>query len=204
MKEKIFDALKAKYANLGFGSKALDGVAEYLVKTVEKEDDIENAISGVEPLLKSFQSDIDRVRTEKSALQSQLDEMKKAIPPAKEKEDKSDEHFDAEAFKADLLKTIREEQAEVLKQSEQAAQRAATIVAKAKEFGIPEKFVEKLNISQEADLDEYFKGVKQDLIDAGFEFSEPPAQGGGVSSDGNDIAKLIDNGTAQIVKSQNK
>ncbi len=42
------------------------------------------------------------------------------------------------------------------------------------------------------------------MIDAGFEFSEPPTQGGGISDNGSDIAKLINTGTEQIVKSQTK
>ena len=80
MKEKILENLKNKYSNLGFGQKAFDGVALYLEKTITDEAQIETAISGVEPLLKAFQSDIDKVRTEKSALQLQLEELKKAAP----------------------------------------------------------------------------------------------------------------------------
>lgn len=207
MKEKIENALKTKYANLGFGHKAFDGVADYLVKTVEKEEDIETAVAGVEPLLKSFQSDIDRVRTEKSTLQSQLDELRKqqsANGGGQNENHEPDKSFDAEALKADLLKAIREEQAAIAQQNQKAMQRATDVAAKAKEFGIPEKFATKLNIAPDADLDEYFKGVKQDMVDAGFEFSEPPTQGGGMTDNGNDIAKLIDKGTEQIVKSQNK
>lgn len=112
--------------------------------------------------------------------------------------------FDVEAFKTELLNTIREERAEEMQQSQQIAQRSAAIAAKAKEYGIPEKFATKFNITQNVDLDEYFKGVKQEMADAGFEFSEPPAQGGGMPDNGNDIAKLINTGTEQIVKSQNK
>lgn len=208
MKEKIIDALKNKYSNLGFGQKAFDGVASYLEKTVTDDSQLETVISGVEPLLKAFQSDIDRMRTEKSALQTQLEELQKAKPVDGGGQGKKNEPdktvFDAEAVKADLLKTIREELAVQARQNQIIAQRTADIASKAKEYGIPEKFVSKLNISQDANLDEYFKGVKQDMMDAGFEFSEVPAQGGGMADNGNDIAKLIDKGTEQIVKSQNK
>ena len=47
MKEKILAALKTKYSNLGFGAKALDGVAAILEKSVTDESQIETAISGV-------------------------------------------------------------------------------------------------------------------------------------------------------------
>ena len=59
MKEKILQALKTKYKSLGFGDKAFDGVATFLAITVTEETAIETAIAGVEPLLKSFQSDAD-------------------------------------------------------------------------------------------------------------------------------------------------
>lgn len=105
-------------------------------------------------------------------------------------------------MKAELLKTLREEQAAAMLQTQQAAQRAATIASKAKEYGIPEKFATKLNIAQDADLDEYFKSARQELADAGFELSEAPAQGGGIPNSGDDIAKLINKGTEDIVKHQ--
>lgn len=211
MKEKILSVLKTKYSNLGFSQKAFDGVASYLEKTVSDESQIETAASGVEPLLKVFQAESDRARTEYNALKGELETLKgKATSSSANggEQDKKIEPekptFDPEAFKADLLKTFREEQTLAIQQAQQIAQRNAVIVSKAKEFGIPEKFVTKLSIAQDANLDEYFKSVKQDLIDAGFEFAEPPTQGSGISDNGNDIAKLINTGTEQFVKSQTK
>lgn len=60
MKEKILQALKTKFKNLGFGDKAFEGVADYLATTITDEANIETAIGGVEGLLKSFQGDIDK------------------------------------------------------------------------------------------------------------------------------------------------
>lgn len=76
MKEKILVALKTKYSNLGFGAKALDGVASILEKSVTDESQIETAVSGVEPFLKVFRSDADRARTEYNALKGLYDELK--------------------------------------------------------------------------------------------------------------------------------
>lgn len=211
MKEKILSVLKTKYSNLGFSQKAFDGVASYLEKTVSDESQIETAASGVEPLLKVFQAESDRARTEYNALKGELETLKgkaTSSPANGGGQDKKIEPekptFDPEAFKDDLLKTFREEQTLAIQQAQKIAQRNAVIVSKAKEFGIPEKFVTKLSIAQDANLDEYFKSVKQDLIDAGFEFAEPPTQGSGISDNGNDIAKLINTGTEQFVKSQTK
>lgn len=210
LKAKIVAALKTKYSDLGFKPKVLEGLAASLEKSVTDESQIEAAVNGLEETLRVFQADYDRNRAEYNALKSQYEELKAKSEASSAKggeqgnKSEPEKTFDAEAFKAELLKEIREEQAAATKQSQQAAQRNAEIASKAKEFGIPEKFVSKLSIAQDADLDDYFKGVKQDLIDAGFEFSEPPTQGGGVTENGNDIAKLIDAGTEQIVKSKNK
>ena len=95
MKTKILSKLKTKYSNLGFGEKAFDGVADYLSKTVTEESQIEAAIAGVEPLLKAFQGDVDKIRTEKSELQKQYDELKakqdKGGDPEKKEEPKPDD-----------------------------------------------------------------------------------------------------------------
>lgn len=205
MKEKIFSALKTKFSNLGFSAKAIEGVAESLDATgLITDENLDAIVEGQKSALSAMQAEIDSRVT--SAVEKAKAETKSATPGNGGNQSKYEPEraFDAEAFKAELLETIRKEQVAAAQQSQQVAQRSAAITAKAKEFGIPEKFVSKLSIGQDADLDEYFKGVKQDMIDAGFEFSEPPAQGGGISDNGNDIAKLIHSGTEQIVKSQTK
>src|SRR5574344_45185 len=67
MKKKILEALKNKYKNLGFSEKAFDGVAAYIEPSVKEDTDIETAIAGVEVLLKAFQGEVDKLRTEKTA-----------------------------------------------------------------------------------------------------------------------------------------
>lgn len=84
MKEKIINALKTKYANLGLGTKAFDGVAEWLVasKTIENEDGISTTIEGemVKNLLKAFQSESDSLRTARQKAEKDLEDYKKAHP----------------------------------------------------------------------------------------------------------------------------
>lgn len=208
MKQKILAALKNKYANLGFGQKALDGVADYLEKTVTEESQIETAISGVEPLLKVFQAEADRSRTELNALKVENEELKKKATQTDPKDDPKDDPkppFDAEAFKAEILKSLRDEQDAYTKLLQKVEQRKAEITAKAKEFGIPERIAARMTIDENADLEEYFKGVKQEFSDAGFEFSElPDVGGGGVKTDGESIANLINQGTKEIVEQSKK
>lgn len=206
MKQKILSELKNKYAHLGLSKEALDGVASVLEKTIKSEDEIETAVNGVEGMLKVFQSEADRERTNYNALKAAKEEiekkLKEATPLTPPKEDSKP--FDAEAFKAEILDTLRKERESAAQDAEKAAQRKADIAAKAKEYGIPEKLIGNLAIADDANVDDYFKGVKQTLADAGFEFSEPPIPGGGVRTDAEGIANLINKETENIVKSQNK
>lgn len=91
MKAKILASLKNKYAHLGFGERAFDGVADYLSKTVEKEEDIETAILGVESLLKAFQADADKVRTEKASAEKRLSELQDQVKTLGGAPDRKDE-----------------------------------------------------------------------------------------------------------------
>lgn len=205
MKQKILTGLKNKYAHLGLSKEALDGVASVLEKTVKSEDEIETAVSGVEGLLKVFQSESDRERTNYNALKAIKEELEKKLKEATPIPPKEGpKPFDAEAFKSEILDTMRKERESAAQDAEKAARRKAEITAKAKEYGIPEKLIDSLAIADDANVDDYFKGVKQTLADAGFEHSEPPTPGGGFRTDAEGIANLINKETENIVKSQSK
>lgn len=77
MKQKILDALKTRYSNLGLGDKALDGVASFLEKTVTDEASIDTVVAGdnVSAMLKAMQSSFDSLRGRNTELQRQLDEL---------------------------------------------------------------------------------------------------------------------------------
>lgn len=205
MKQKILSELKNKYAHLGLSREALDGVASVLEKTIKSEDEIETAISGVEGLLKVFQSEADRERANYNTLKAEKEEIEKKLKGATPTPPQEDpKPFDAEAFKAEILETMRKERESAAQDAEKAAQRKAEITAKAKEYGIPEKLIGSLTIADDANVDDYFKSVKQTLADAGFEHSEPPTPSGGFRTDAEGIANLIKQETENIINSQNK
>lgn len=102
MVAKIKDALKNKYKDLGFTEKTFEGVATYLATTVTKDEDIETAIAGVEALLKSFQSDFDKLRTENAALKKP----KPAADPKKEDAEPKTEPAAGENAELSELKTL--------------------------------------------------------------------------------------------------
>lgn len=206
MKEKILEALKTKYKTFGFGDKAFDGVADYLSKTVTEESQIETAISGVEGLLKSFQGDIDTVRNAKSGLQKELDELKKKIENADKDKDK-DKDKDVPAWAQALIdsnKTLSEKLTAYEAEKAQA-QRNSQISAVAKKYGIPEFMLKDRNIPENTDLDTYFKDMKQDMSNNGFQFSKAPETAEQKQEkEAIEFAKMIEADTKQIVEQQNK
>lgn len=206
MKGKILVALKTKYKTFGFGDKAFDGVADYLSKTVTEESQIETAISGVEGLLKAFQGDIDTVRNEKSDLQKQLDELKTKIenpnPNPKPEEKKDDVPAWAQAL-IDSNKSLLTE-VSTLKQEKLQATRQEQIMAKAKEYGIPKNYAKRCAIKDDEDLDVYFKDLKQELANDGFEGVTPPESAETkIEKENESIASMINEGTKTIVESKN-
>jgi hypothetical protein len=54
MREQIRLALINKYKSLGYSQKAINAVLDYLEKSVKEETEIEEAVSGVGPILKSL------------------------------------------------------------------------------------------------------------------------------------------------------
>lgn len=206
MKEKILVALKTKYKTFGFGDKAFDGVADYLSKTVTEESQIETAISGVEGLLKSFQGDIDTVRNAKSGLQKELDELKKKIENADKDKDK-DKDKEVPAWAQALIdsnKTLSEKLTAYEAEKAQA-QRNSQISAVAKKYGIPEFMLKDRTIPENTDLDTYFKDMKQDMSNSGFQFSKAPETAEQKQEkEAIEFAKMIEADTKQIVEQQNK
>ena len=210
MKEKILVALKTKYKIFGFGDKAFDGVADYLSKTVAEESQIETAISGGEGLLKAFQEDIDTVRNEKSGLQKQLDELKTKIEnpnsnpgPNPKPEDKADmATIIANAVSA-AVKPLSDELAQFKAEKLQAT-RQEQILAKAKEYGIPENYAKGCAIKDDEDLDVYFKDLIQEFANDGFKGVTPPESAETkIEKESESIANMIDEGPKTIVE-QNK
>lgn len=74
MKEKILEALKTKYSNLGLSKETLDGYADYLALSVTEEEGIADAVAKIEGLLKIQQSENDKIRT---ATRRKAEEVKK-------------------------------------------------------------------------------------------------------------------------------
>ena len=84
------------------------------------------------------------------------------------------------------------------------ATRQEQIMAKAKEYGIPENYAKRCAIKDDEDLDTYFKDLKQEFANDGFKGVTPPESAEEkIEKESESIAKMIDEGTKTIVE-QNK
>ena len=177
MKQKLISALKTKYANRGFGDKAYDGVAEFLSKTVTEEAQIEDAVTGVDGLLKAFQGEADKVRGEKAALQKELEELKAkgtGDDPKSQPKDGDDLDKKLDEKLATLLEAkVAPLQAKLdsYEAKEAASVRSNLITSKAKELGIPEwRINEGFVIPADADeaiIESTLTSIKANMTTAG-------------------------------------
>ena len=116
MKAKILNALKTKYANLGLGDKAFDGVASFLEKTITKEEEIEGVIASEDTatLLKSIQGETDSLRTKHAQAVKDFEDYKKLHPDTKPDPNKDkDKDKDADS-EPEWAKKLREQNEAIL------------------------------------------------------------------------------------------
>lgn len=90
-----------------------------------------------------------------------------------------------------------------LKQEKAQATRQEQILAKAKEYGIPENYAKRCAIKDDEDLDAYFKDLKQDFANDGFKGVTPPESAEQkIKKENESIAGMISEGTKTIVESK--
>lgn len=208
MKVKLLAALKTKFNNLGFGDKAFDGVADYLSKTVTEDAQIETAIGGVEPLLKSFQGDIDKVRNEKTELQKKYDELNKNNPTPPKPADPAPEvpewakvlQAKVEAYeKKEAQTTLSKRVMEKLYEGKDDRQKfildmmvdsnSIAIESEDQIETVVSSYSEKFNVK-------YQQAVEKNVV------IDKPGSGSGPVSDAKSLAGQIDAGTKQIIESK--
>ena len=103
----------------------------------------------------------------------------------------------------DSNKTLSEKLA-AMDAKTKADERNQQIAAVAKSFGIPEFAYKGKQIADDADLNQYFTDLKQEMQNSGFQFAKSPEEGNHEhKSEVNSIAEQINKGTQEIVE-QNK
>lgn len=122
-------------------------------------------------------------------------------PPAGDDKDKDMAKWIAEAV-ASAMKPFSD-RLDKFETDRSRETRSAEILAKAKEYGVPESMARRYAIADDADLDAYFKEVKQEMVNAGFSGVTPPDGGAGAKTDEEIVTGMIEEGTKELIK-QNK
>lgn len=215
--EEIIQALKQAYGSkYGVADDFYRGLAEALAATglVTKEN-LATVVQGQEKVLRAAQSSNDRVATEIANLKKEKTELEaklkqnppKADPPKPDTPPadppKGLTLDDVTAAIAKALEPVTT-QIKDITTAAAAKTRSEQVAAKAKEYGIPESFVKRFQIADDANLDDFFKEVKQDFVNIGFEGNKAPEVGGGTPADNDakQVAELINAGTKQITESK--
>lgn len=179
MKEKIYNQLKQDYAKLGLSDELLQSVAASLEATgLVTDENLATIVKGQENMLKSYQSNFDKLRTEGAGYKKELEELKAkggqgGAPQPKPQPNEIPEWFTK--YKAEQDKKMGELIAENEKfKSEKArGERNAMILAKAKELKISKSRIEE-GFAISDDMDEagiatYLSKVKKNEVAKGLE-----------------------------------
>lgn len=199
MKEKILEALKNKYSNLGLSKDVLDGFAEFLSLSITEESGIEEGVAKIEGILKTQQKEYDKIRA--AAAKKKDEEVKKEEKKTDEPTPKQDEKKDPAPKKdAEMPEWAKTLMGEVtgLKQKISERDKAAIIETRRKQVTaivskLPQsvqKAYERMNLDLS---DEDFEALKTSIteevgtmekdIAAKSSLSKPPFVGG------NDVPK---------------
>lgn len=216
MRDKIVQALKQKYSNLGVSDKAFDGVADFIAKTITEEGKIEDAVGGAEAFLKAYQSDVDKERGTSAKLRKELEEYKKPAPKDERKKDEPKEDNVTPEYKAltEQLASVQQTLAKLTgeKTHETKLQQLNSILSEKK---IPSTFATAVlngrSFNEETNVDElattiedsYTAFLKENANDR-FKDTLPPEQSeGGKDDPMASIVAEIEKGTKEIIQKQN-
>ena len=196
MKEKIYNQLKQEFSKLGLSDELLQSVASSLEATgLVNDDNLATVVKGQENMLKSYQSNLDKLRTEGAGFKKELEELRarggKGGGQQQQPENEVPEWFkkEWEKFKENEKKIdaiIAEN--EKFKAEKARGERNAMILAKAKELKISKSRIEEgfaiPDDMDEAGITSYLSKVKKNEVAKGledrssaFSLSTPEAQG---------------------------
>ena len=210
MKEKILAALKTKFS--GVDEAILSRIADKKATGVTDENQVNSIVEGIsfQDVLQNY-GDFRAGQAQTTSIANY--EKKHGLKDGKPIENPKPEPNPDE--KPDIAKLIADGIAAGIKPfsdklaafeaKEAQAQRMAQISDVAKKYGIPDFMLKDRSIPEETDLDTYFKDVKQEMTNAGFQFNKTPETAEQrLEKETSEFAKMIENDTKQIVEQQNK
>ncbi len=169
MKQKLFEALKTKF--VGVDAQILDRIATKKAEGQTDENQIPTIIEGIsfQDVLTSYgdfrAGDASKTAVTNYEKKHNLKEGKIIETPEPTPQPEPPKPDDAPAWAKALIDQNKKlsDRLDKFDQKNTLEQRTAVIGTKAKEYGIPESLVKRMNVPEDADLDEYFKDAKQDL-----------------------------------------
>ena len=180
MKEKIYNQLKQEYARLGLSDELLQSVAASLEATgLVTDENLATVVKGQENMLKSYQSNFDKLRTEGAGYKKELEELKArggqggAPQPKPQPKDELLELFNKYKEENDKKLNALIEENTKFKAEKAKGERNAMILAKAKELKISKSRIEE-GFAIPDDMDEagiatYLSKVKKNEVAKGLE-----------------------------------
>lgn len=178
MKEKIYNQLKQEYARLGLSDELLQSVAASLEATgLVTDENLATVVKGQENMLKSYQSNFDKLRTEGAGYKRELEELKarggQGGGQQKQPKDELLELFNKYKEENDKKLNALIEENTKFKAEKAKGERNAMILAKAKELKISKSRIEE-GFAIPDDMDEagiatYLSKVKKNEVAKGLE-----------------------------------
>lgn len=213
MKEKILAALRTKFS--GIDDAILTRIAEKRAEGVTDESQIPAIVEGVsfQDVVTSY-GDFRAGDASNSAVRNY--EKKHNLKEGKPVGNPDPKPEPIQAPKTDDMATMianavsaavkpLSDKLTGFEQKESQVTRQTQVLAKAKEYGIPESFAKKVSIADNADLDTYFKELKQDFANVGFEgVKSPESSEQKFEKESTEIANMINKGTEEIVEQTKK
>ena len=206
--ELILAGLQQKFA--GVDTATLTRIATKKAEGVTDETKVNSIVEGIsfQDVMQNY-GDFRAGQAQTSAVSNyekkhNLKDGKPIENPEEKKDEKKDEVpawaqalIDSNKSLSEKLSTYEAEKAQ--------AQRNSQISAVAKKYGIPDFMLKDRNIPENTDLDTYFKDMKQDMSNSGFQFSKAPETAEQKQEkEASEFAKMIEADTKQIVEQQNK
>lgn len=210
--EQILAGLQQKFS--GVDTATLTRIATKKAEGVTDESKVTSIVEGIsfQDVMQNY-GDFRAGQAQTSAVTNYekkhgLKDGKPIEEPEEKKDEKKNEKKDEVPSWAQALIDSNKSLSEKLSayESEKAqAQRNSQISAVAKKYGIPEFMLKDRNIPENTDLDTYFKDMKQDMSNSGFQFAKAPETAEQKQEqEASEFAKMIEADTKSIVEQQNK
>lgn len=211
MKTKILSELKTKYKNLGLSDEILEGVANQLASSVKEETEIATAVTGAEQLLKATQkyadSRVNTLKTESEALKAKLKEQEGKGTSTSPGTTSTTEEEKVPAWAQTIVQKL--DSLEGAKIHDTLSSKLSSILSEKK---VPEKFYEASLFGRKFEKEEDVIALAETISNSFTEFQQsqanaqegiaPEANQGRARTESEDLAKMINKNTQEIINNQ--